>query len=1481
MMRPDLAPADSSLAMINNSTATSSPRDAPPWYLFEKSSVIDVSANKQWIAYITEDATNKIKYLNIRRFRLSDTANSSDSSGTARADSYSTRLSGTSCDEPQEFPLSEYIKNDNFVYYFLSVSPTGRRVALSFIKINEYGDVETQQKIHNPDTIIFEVVGSGADTQIRKAAKRIKFQGRAVFLNNGNLALINKQVLEIYECKRRRYKKIHWFNLHSLTASKGTTAHESIIGLESLIKTSYVHFDPENIHSAADLKDIIRISKHIRHNVLTTTYHDYVSRVWSITEDGVRLTSFHSQSMEEIMAFSLDYKFLATFVEKDRSIHVYNVKSGLVVSRLKQEDNVAQQPRTVDDDSNNDFQIYVCFCHKSQYLAMVSIRRLKDTDSNSEINALVTFQVWNIMPEKSVYYATEEIRVDWNMQDKCIQPFVHETVKNHVPEFRAVYSTTSRSGQVQVKVKELDIFNSQVYSKREPVSNPMSRSSSNTSISGNVLWQDVPYVSTVSTRTDFHEERGYIHDLDNDLNDYNRLTCFRRKIGGRSYLLRFGQKTVQLWHMSASNTGGKITPEDKLIYIRAFKTPFFGFNDAYKDQWSRKEVDALADCVNCFQDQEEGRIVISIMREIPDKSLPYAIEAYSDRTPEGSEDSVNDHHTVDFGGAEYEDDCHHTEEIYLPIKYMNNPNDTSFMHEYHYVESACQALHFLWECTRERREAGQEELQNNNMEIIFEQTKDMVRRSIRSMRGCESKYFTTISGSNTLAMLASFELGREIIFDIIETEELPITLFSYVRASASQPISKRNMGTSENALTILIEEFDYDLYELMFNRVILYSKQLGTGCFSAVTDALIFLQERGNRDLLLSSTQKLSYVQIDKRILTILTSEVGEEMHMSTLHKDLVPDLRDLESHSTREQVTKYSNHWLLQGWLEHIYYWWSLYVSHYCKQELKTKWKEIMANNSLFNFFKKDTTKINGSLIKLCVVPLPHFNSYSDFPEDRDNRSKMLRCNATEYTHFPEPQSHLTRCLSYLGLKKDEHKKDTAVIPYKPVSAFIRLATNQHENDIFHQGDTVLEVLLQYKWEKFARKRFLMVYFIYLTYYISYSIGVSFPREVFGYELGTPISNNSGHLACVILMFISGGVLLIQEVHQLLKSHSKSAYLVSLYNIIDIAAFVFPAVTFWQVATNTDHLDEVGSVATLILWLHGILRLRVISLFGVTLETIIQLVKSVYKVLVIMILVIIAFTNSFMVLLSRRDDSFFQEQFEGSLNLTDSGLAAENGMSYSDVSANNNFGDPFKSFSMLWFAVFGVWDPLNDGDAGDDYMVMVLAILFSFLTALIFFNLVIALMSSKVEEVRTRGKKVWISHFAAIVAEIEQLWCTKYENRCRRNNPTLIYYIAKTSDIKKKEETLKDDTDELIRQLRQDQAERNRKSRPNYIKSVDNMKELIKEDTDRLIEQLEKRERNAVSSHSNLLQEVREISTQLQKDADELRRKLSALGNM
>lgn len=123
--------------------------------------------------------------------------------------------------------------------------------------------------------------------------------------------------------------------------------------------------------------------------------------------------------------------------------------------------------------------------------------------------------------------------------------------------------------------------------------------------------------------------------------------------------------------------------------------------------------------------------------------------------------------------------------------------------------------------------------------------------------------------------------------------------------------------------------------------------------------------------------------------------------------------------------------------------------------------------------------------------------------------------------------------------------------------------------------------------------------------------------------------------------------------------------------------------------------------------------------------ETIIQLMKSVYKTLFIMLLVIFAFTNAFIVLLARKEDGYFQEKYSGSMTSNNLGSSTESIVQHSDVSSSNNFRNPFKAFTTLWFFIYGVWDSINDGDAGDDYMIKILAILFSFLTVLLFFNLV------------------------------------------------------------------------------------------------------------------------------------------------------------
>lgn len=120
----------------------------------------------------------------------------------------------------------------------------------------------------------------------------------------------------------------------------------------------------------------------------------------------------------------------------------------------------------------------------------------------------------------------------------------------------------------------------------------------------------------------------------------------------------------------------------------------------------------------------------------------------------------------------------------------------------------------------------------------------------------------------------------------------------------------------------------------------------------------------------------------------------------------------------------------------------------------------------------------------------------------------------------------------------------------------------------------------------------------------------------------------------------------------------------------------------------------------------------------------IIQLIVDVGGFLLILIMVVCAFTNGVMVLLSHKEDSYFQEQFQSTVNYPGFNENGSPNMSLFDSSTSNNFGNVFYSFSNMWFLLFGVWDPVTSGEAGDDKVLRVIAILFTLLVAWIFFNI-------------------------------------------------------------------------------------------------------------------------------------------------------------
>lgn len=106
------------------------------------------------------------------------------------------------------------------------------------------------------------------------------------------------------------------------------------------------------------------------------------------------------------------------------------------------------------------------------------------------------------------------------------------------------------------------------------------------------------------------------------------------------------------------------------------------------------------------------------------------------------------------------------------------------------------------------------------------------------------------------------------------------------------------------------------------------------------------------------------------------------------------------------------------------------------------------------------------------------------------------------------------------------------------------------------------------------------------------------------------------------------------------------------------------------------------------------------------------------------MFLIICAFTNGLITLLSYKDDAYFQEQYNGTSTYPGFNASEGPNVALTDVSTQNDFKDPFNAFTDVWLFMFGVWDSIKSGAAGDNKVIKVIIIAISFSVVLLFTNI-------------------------------------------------------------------------------------------------------------------------------------------------------------
>ncbi|KAI8378406.1 hypothetical protein BD560DRAFT_49114 [Blakeslea trispora] len=628
-----------------------------------------------------------------------------------------------------------------------------------------------------------------------------------------------------------------------------------------------------------------------------------------------------------------------------------------------------------------------------------------------------------------------------------------------------------------------------------------------------------------------------------------------------------------------------------------------------------------------------------------------------------------------------------TEDIFTPITKTGIQEYDEYV-QATMLENTCEALKILTQYGCEHIKSPSHQVFINSRRNPFDyekelpESKDMlavirdtIKENVNCMSQRESNYFTSLKGSETLSLLASFEDGREILFDIIKRESLRVCL-------SGKHINQYN-EIMENALVILIQEREFVLYKLLLNKIIRDAPDIvGNVSFTCVIEVLLKLQAIGAKDLLTKTVRSLDYVPTGKSLLD-----------SKACHKAF-DDLDILREQGLIEDKGAFRSTFVSSEKINPVRF---KYIQIY---SLFPNWlNERLDTHAAFKEIECEAQndKYSKTSLETCIVPLSYLNTYRDTELDA--------------THSFEYDS------------SEEMNLET-------LSLFVRLATRRSRCNVFDEGGLVLGLVLLHKWNQFARFRFAIICLIHLVFYTSYFLTVTFSYEAFGYIPGKSIFlDNPMHVIVLVVFFLSYALLTFVEIQQcwfLRKKYFHS------YNWVDILLLVFTMFTFFQMYFESDCLKEFESVCALIVWLHALLKLRVFESFDIALEAFVALFRKVFQIIVFLIFVVFAFTNAFIILLRDKEDAYFRENMTSSMNET---------AKYSN-DATNDFNNVFKSFRDVWFFVFGIWDPVRNGQSADNDMVAVLSIAFSFIVLLLMFNVVIGFMSASIEDVLERGRQ-------------------------------------------------------------------------------------------------------------------------------------------
>ncbi|KAI8880959.1 hypothetical protein K501DRAFT_335048 [Backusella circina FSU 941] len=1094
-------------------------------------------------------------------------------------------------------------------------------------------------------------------------AVEMPLQGKATFTKN-RLLLVGRWVLEVYDAKT--LKKMYSFKPGSFYLDNYADFDYSIYYQAQ--NWCYYHVPTDG--TTQELNDgygIANISAHVRQNVIvaydedTDAYPDSSTKIWSIST-GSLICSFMRDYRESVISISEDHRFLVTNDPNGKALNIYCMKTG---TRLH-----AYLPQALQNSPDKTTIMRVKIMKHQDYMLIMGTTTKQNQDAADESRYLF-FEIFSIAQKKRVKYVESDVLID----SKLMFP-VDIIQKNYSPNSSdpLVYFPSQFFG---VFLEKTDKDKQHLTFRKIPLVNPES-----TSLISEKLWDTFSCQCISGGNWESNDLGIFSLSFTSD----NNVALYLLKNDSNMFLLRFSSFQVQLWRLETAGIDEKElfnlgTPSsdnlEKPIHTENLSKSSLIYTRFYYGR-NYKESSAKIGILKAINNEnnrskpyvhftgDKGRILVYVQLQGEGQIVDEIFLPLSELKSKIVSDSL---------GPEAPDSGDITENV---------PKD-----DFHGLESCLLALVYLyWADNYPTKKKA------NSLSLVEEDYTEIVKKTEKLMESLISAiditiYFQTMTASNILMELAhsddELDSTKRIINTIVE-KDLPIKIYNYTT----------NENGNQNILTFLIENNKLELFQILFNQVVLDYYNGSSVDLFPLMDALLCLHKNKMPGVLLKCVDVLSYLPVNLPKTGLL------EWEFNTLG-----DQKSFNSFTAFHQMRKH----------------YSSFLSATHPRRTKVSGKAI------------DDTERYFDSHRICLIPLPTPSVYDT--------------------------------ISHAILDKDSTYSKTDSL-----------------NETFKQEIPIVEVLLTHKWRKHIQGSFYIILFFQVLFYMLYTVSVSFPEEIFGYTPGSTIQHRD-HLVCLIITALTWILFVTQEVKQIIAL--KWEYWKSPYNYVDLLAAIFPLVSLILMLTDAPHLYDISSLSTLILWIHFLLRLRVNRRMGILIEIIIQLGVKIAPIIGLMILLIIAFTHSFAVLLRRQDDSFFQEHYGGS-------MTPGSDITLSDQSQQNLFKDVFLAFSTVWFFLYGIFDPIFSGDVGNYPMALVLAILFSFITSLIILNVVIALMTGAIDETEKKGNRNWHIHLADVSGEIENLLPWFIE----KGTALYVYYHATKDDVKLQHEKIENETKKL-----------------------------------------------------------------------------------